>query len=225
MKVLRILAMKPKLLIACDFDGTLTRQDTLVTILDSFGSPSWRKVQQRVVSGEISIREGLEAEMASVRASHEQLIQLLTQRVSVDPAFSGFLHLTRQEGVPLICLTGGFDLCVETVLKKEGLWPLPYLSNRLLKTNGSWHVEFPYSSVTCSACGHCKADPIRGWNEQGYTTVFVGNGVTDRCPARVAKLTFAKEELGRWCQGEGLPWVPYENFSDVEQELKRREWI
>ncbi|MBI1953354.1 MAG: MtnX-like HAD-IB family phosphatase [Candidatus Omnitrophica bacterium] len=217
--------MKPKLLIACDFDGTLTRQDTLVTILDSFGSPSWREVQQKVVSGEIPIREGLAAEMASVRANREQLIELLTQQVGVDPAFSGFLHLTRREGVPLVCLTGGFDLCVETVLKKEGLWPLPYLANRLLKDNGSWHVEFPYPSATCAACGHCKADPIRGWNEQGYTTVFVGNGVTDRCPARVANLTFAKEELGQWCQSQGLPWVPYENFSDVEQELRRREWI
>ncbi len=217
--------MAPRLLIACDFDGTVTRQDTLATILDAFGSSSWRRLQERVVSGEVSIREGLMAEMGSVRASQEELVGLLSRRVEVEPSFSAFLQATRRQGVPLVCLTGGFDLCVEAILRKEGLWPLPYLANRLVRTNGAWHVEFPYESLTCTACGHCKADPIRAWNEEGYTTVFVGNGVTDRCPARVASLTFAKDELARWCQGQGLPWVPYDNFSDVEQELRRRNWL
>ena len=45
------------LLIACDFDGTITRNDTLVRILDQYGSPSWRKIQDKVVDGSVSIRE------------------------------------------------------------------------------------------------------------------------------------------------------------------------
>ncbi|MBI3318319.1 MAG: HAD-IB family phosphatase, partial [Candidatus Omnitrophica bacterium] len=115
------------LLIACDFDGTVTRQDTLVEILDRFGSPAWREVQKKVVSGSLSIREGLQTEIGSVRASREEVISLLASRVEVDSSFPGFLHEMRLKGVPVVCLSGGFDLCVETVLKKANLWPLPTL--------------------------------------------------------------------------------------------------
>ena len=217
--------MKQQLLIAVDFDGTVTRQDTLVEILDRYGSPHWRQVQAKVISGAVSIREGLQAEMGSVRADLSDLKRLLTDRVELDPGFPAFLKTMRAAGIPLIVLSGGFDLCVETVLAKAGLWPLPYLANRLIRSNDSWTVEFPYSSITCSACGHCKGDPIRGWNQQGYTTVFVGNGVTDRCAAVAAKLTFAKDELESWCRSQKIPALSFQTFSDVQQELTRRDWL
>ena len=229
--------MKPQLLIACDFDGTVTRQDTLVEILNRYGAPGWAQVQERVLSGELAIREALEWEMRSVRASRQELEELLATRVEVEPTFREFLMGMRGRGVPVILLTGGFDLCVETVLVKAGLWPVPYLANRLVRVNGSpgqpsssdagagWHVEFPYLSSACRACGHCKGDSLRHWAGQGFTTVFVGNGVTDRCGAQAAALTFAKDELWTWCQTEGLPAVSYQSFEDVEAELKRRGWL
>ena len=219
--------MKPQLLVACDFDGTVTRQDTLVEILNRFGSPTWHDVQTKVVSGEISIREGLRAEMRSVKASLDEIQAILCDRVEVDPTFPSFLKQMRSGGVPVICLSGGFDVCVETVMTQAGLWPIPYLANRLVPQNGTghWDVEFPYPSVRCLACGHCKGDPIRSWNDQGYTTVFVGNSVTDRCGAQAASLTFAKDELGHWCETYGIPHVAFDSFNDVREELARRGWI
>jgi len=217
--------MKPQLLVACDFDGTVTRQDTLVEILNRFGSPAWTQVQERVVSGEISIREGLKSEMGAVRASREELEGLLAERIDLDPTFPGFLRQMRVRGIPVVLITGGFDLCVEAVMAQSGLWPVPFLANRLRQADGSWQVDFPYPSLTCTACGHCKGDPIRSWRAQGYTTVFAGNGVTDRCGAAASNLTFAKGELSQWCRREGVPAVEFKNFDDIQEELKRREWL
>ena len=217
--------MQPQLLIACDFDGTVTRQDTLVQILDLYGSPTWRQVQEKVVSGEMSIREGLQAEMGSVQANLEEMTHLLSTRVELDPTFPSFLRAVRAKGIPLVVLSGGFDLCVQTVLKKAGLWPVPYLSNRLTRNGRGWHVEFPYPSERCGACGHCKGDPVRAWKTQGYTTVFVGNGVTDRCAAQEAALTFAKDELSDWCRTQGISTVSYSDFNDVHEKLKEKKWL
>ena len=217
--------MKTQLLIACDFDGTVTRQDTLVEILDLYGSARWREIQNEVVSGKLSIREGLQAEMGAVRANLEQIKDLLANRVELEPSFQPFLRKMRGLGIPLILLSGGFDLCVEAVLTNAGLWPLPFLANRLRRHNGCWAVEFPYPSPNCSACGHCKGDPIRGWNQQGFTTIFVGNGVTDHCAAQQAKLTFAKEELLSWCQTQAIPAVSFRTFDDVDGELIQRGWL
>ena len=217
--------MEPQLLIACDFDGTVTRQDTLVEILNRFGADSWTRVQDQVVAGKLSIREGLQSEMASVRATRAELEQLLSTRIEIEPSFPGFLKKMRARGIPVVLISGGFDLCVETVMTRAGLWPVPSLANRLHQSDGLWQVDFPYISSTCTACGHCKADPIRNWSRQGYTTVFVGNGVTDRCAATAANLTFAKEELSQWCRREAIPAIPFQTFDDVQQELRRREWI
>ena len=216
---------RPHLLISADFDGTVTRQDTLVQILDKYGDPDWRKIQDQVVSGEITIRDGLQREMGSVRASAAEIRDLLQSKVEVDPAFPGFLERMRQRGIPVVILSGGFDFCVETVMVKSGAWPIPFLANRLQHDRGSWKVEFPYPSALCDACGHCKGDPIRAWKEQGYLTVFAGNGVTDRCGALAADLTFAKDELDRWCAAQGISAVGYATFDDVEQELSRRGWL
>ena len=217
--------MEPQLLIACDFDGTVTRQDTLVEILNRFGADSWTRVQDQVVAGKLSIREGLQSEMASVRATRAELEQLLSTRIEIEPSFPGFLKNMRARGIPVVLISGGFDLCVETVMTQAGLWPVPSLANRLHQSAGLWQVDFPYTSSTCTACGHCKADPIRNWSHQGYTTVFVGNGVTDRCAATAASLTFAKEELSQWCRRESIPAIPFQTFDDIAMELKKREWL
>ncbi len=217
--------MKARLLIACDFDGTVTRQDTLVEILNRFGAPTWTRVQEQVISGELSIREGLQSEMGSVRATRQELEQLLSTCIEVEPSFPGFLKGMRARGIPVVLISGGFDLCVETVMLQAGLWPIPSLANRLLQSNGSWQVDFPYTSSTCASCGHCKGDPIRNWTHQGYTTVFVGNGVTDRCAAMAASLTFSKDELGEWCRREEIPSIPFQTFDDIAAELKKREWL
>ena len=215
----------PSLLIACDFDGTVTRQDTLVEILNRFGAPGWRQIQDRVVAGDLSIREGLQAEMGSVRASPEELQQLLASRIQLEPSFPGFFSRMQAKGIPVVVVSGGFDLCVETVMARAGLWPIPFLANRLCRSNGSWTVDFPYPSLTCTECGHCKGDPIRTWRAQGYTTVFVGNGVTDRCGAQTADLTFAKDELQSWCRSQNIPSIAYQTFTDVQQELEDRGWL
>ena len=217
--------MRPQLLVACDFDGTVTRQDTLAEILNRFGSPEWTAVQRRVVAGEVSIRDGLRSEMASVNASRDELQQLLRERIELEPSFDAFLRRMRSRGVPVILITGGFDLCVETVLAHSGLWPVPFLANRLRMDAGSWQVDFPYPSLACADCGHCKGDSVRNWRAQGYTTVFAGNGVTDRCAAMAASLTFAKDELQSWCRREGVPAIPFRNFDDIQQELEKREWL
>lgn len=217
--------MKKPLLISCDFDGTITRQDTLVEILNTYGSDHWQEIQKKVVAGELSIREGLQAEMGSVQADEPTLKELLERRVEMDPTFSAFLKTVRAQGIPLVLLSGGFDLCMETVLAKEGLVYLPYLANRLYRKDGRWSVEFPYPCASCQDCGHCKGDPISAWKTQGYTTVFVGNGVTDRCAVLAADLTFAKEELHAWCQSQGIPSVAYRTFIDVQRELEDRGWL
>ena len=46
-------------------------------------------------------------------------------------------------------------------------------------------------------------------------TVFVGDGLSDRCGARAADAVYAKDDLARWCAREGIAARAYATFADV----------
>jgi 2-hydroxy-3-keto-5-methylthiopentenyl-1-phosphate phosphatase len=53
--------------------------------------------------------------------------------------------------------------------------------------------------------------------------VYVGDGYSDRCVARAARLVFARDGLARYLAAEGAPFEPYSDFHDVETRLRAWE--
>jgi 2-hydroxy-3-keto-5-methylthiopentenyl-1-phosphate phosphatase len=49
--------------------------------------------------------------------------------------------------------------------------------------------------------------------------VFVGNGLSDRCGARAADFTFAKDDLAGFCAQEGIRFQPFASFDDVNMAV------
>ena len=67
-----------KLLIACDFDGTITQNDTLHLIVRRYGDGDlWEAIEPRLRAGELTLEQAMEAEFAGVRATPEQVRELV----------------------------------------------------------------------------------------------------------------------------------------------------
>ena len=60
------------------------------------------------------------------------------------------------------------------------------------------------------------------YKADGYYVVYIGNGLSDRCPSKYADLVFAKGELLDYCREEGVESTQFQNFRDIERELLRR---
>jgi len=69
-----------------DFDGTITKTDTLQYILDTFGDKDWRKIEEAVSRGEIDEIDGLRLEFATVRASKEVRRRCLLRSIRRSPS-------------------------------------------------------------------------------------------------------------------------------------------
>ena len=50
--------------------------------------------------------------------------------------------------------------------------------------------------------------------------VYVGDGISDRCPVRYADVVFAKKNLIAYCQDANISYYRYENFDDVTRKLQ-----
>ena len=206
-------------IILCDFDGTITKQDTLVKILDKFIGPEWRLIEKKILKEEFGNRIGLKQEFGLCDpkiVTKDSIVRLLNDEIEIDQYFKPFLEFANREGYQFLIVSGGFSICIDTILKKYKLGNIPYYSNKLLFEKNKLEIENPYSSDECTLCGNCKTMHLRRFRSLGYYIIYIGDSTTDRCPVRYADLAFTKSHLTDYCVKENIPHVPYENFSDIQ---------
>ena len=56
--------------------------------------------------------------------------------------------------------------------------------------------------------------------KDGYDVAYVGNGISDIYPSRLAKIVFATGDLLLKCQEEKLAYTPFEDLRDVVRGLE-----
>lgn len=209
-----------KIIVITDFDGTITKRDTLVEILDRFAGPKWRKIAKLVHGGKMGTRIALKKEFALCRVTKKEYITFLSKNVKIDATFKSFLGFCKENKLGLLIVSGGFGLNIETVFRKHGINKIPYYANKISFNKDRIKIFYPYKDKTCSDCGHCKAPYIRKFKKRGYFTIYIGDSVTDRCPAKVADLVFAKHHLAEYCEEKEINYIPYNKFSGIQRFLK-----
>ncbi|MBI4335531.1 MAG: hypothetical protein HY589_02640, partial [Candidatus Omnitrophica bacterium] len=108
---------------------------------------------------------------------------------------------------------------VRIIFKKFGIRNTPFYANIITFNGDRVKLKFPPEDKSCKTCSHCKAPYIWKYKRNGYFTVYIGDSVTDRCPARVADLVFAKHDLARYCEAKGIAYARYDTFGQIKKSL------
>lgn len=208
------------LLIACDFDGTITQRDTLHLIVEEYGTRGlWETIEPRLRSGEVTLEQAMQEEFATVRATPEEVIALVLREAGLRPGLSELVRWARAEGHRFIVFSSGFRTVIEATLGHWGLGDLEIVSHEALFTAEGCTLVWSDRGEACAECGRrCKRHDLRG-RLRGERLVYIGDGISDRCGAGMADLVFARAHLARDLSAEGVPFVPFEDFVEV------REWL
>lgn len=203
--------------VLCDFDGTITRQDSTDVILEALADPEWRVLQDDWESGRLSARDCMQRQVALIGGSRADLDAAL-DRVEVDPTFADFAAWCETLSVPLTIASDGVDYFITRLLSRSGLERLPRVANRLEGGPGDWSLVCPERPVACeSGGGVCKCAAATG-AQADDTLIFVGDGRSDFCVALKADLLFAKGALAEYAE-RLRPYLPFETFDDVRRSL------
>lgn len=196
-----------------DWDGTVTEEDTLVLAVLEFGDADvYERTERALEAGELTFRQVMEAEMATIRAPLADVRDRLLERVRVRP---GFRELAERQR-PLL-LSSGFVELIEPLLAREGV-EADVAANRLDARPDGWRVVWRQEAA-CAICGDwCKRDGLPATGP----VAFVGDGWSDRCAALAADRVFARGSLARYLDGEGVAYEPFDDFHDVARALERR---
>jgi 2-hydroxy-3-keto-5-methylthiopentenyl-1-phosphate phosphatase len=219
----------PKAILFLDFDGTISSSDAVDVILETYADPKWLVFEEEWRAGRIGSRDCLRAQMALVRATHDELNTLL-DAIPIDAGLSSLLEMCAAHDVPVHIISDGFDYCIRRILSRAGgnlqslLQGVRVAASRLESKRHVWRTAFPFFQQTCGhGCATCKPAVMRLLNRTNAPALFVGDGLSDRYAAESANLVFAKNGLARYCQEQSIEHISYNNLEDVAAYLER--WL
>lgn len=203
-----------------DFDGTITRVDTCVAMVEAFAEPGWREIDELWARKEISTEECANRIFRLFKAGPEEIRELV-ESLEIDPFFKDFLAFCRDGGHRVFVLSDGYDYNIELIFRKHGI-AVPYYANRLVY-DGGFRIECPHLNPSCATCGTCKKSLMERLREPGEQVIYIGDGYSDTCPAAHADLVFAKGTLYSYCREKGIPVLHFESFKDIIGAIKEME--
>src|SRR5437667_5825953 len=157
----------PIAILFLDFDGTITRRDVVDAILELFADPGWLTLETEWRAGRMGSRDCLQAQMALVRASCQQLDSLLDE-IEIDEGLSPLLQLCADHDIPTHIISDGFDYCINRILSRANkrmhslLRGARICASRLEVRGHPWRTGFPFFNQTCAhGCATCKPAVMR----------------------------------------------------------------
>ena len=205
--------------IICDFDGTITREDTTDRVLNALAHPAWRDLEDQWVAGEINAAACMREQVALIGGSLADLDEVL-DGAELDPGFCHFVAWCERRGLPITVVSDGVDYFINRILVRHGLGHLPVVANRLAGEPGSWRLEQPWSRAGCAAgSGVCKCEAAGPWRPEVETVIFAGDGRSDFCVSARPAIVFAKGSLADHAAANGRAFLPYDNFHQITRSL------
>jgi len=207
-----------------DFDGTIAVHDIGNKLFRKFAGAKSVEIVGHYLNGTMTARECLTLECAAVPDVTEAELDSFVHEFSLDPSFGAFVEFCRHRNIPLVVLSDGLDFYVERLLKKHGFGGLPFFSNRLEFVREGEVTKmvpsFPHTDAECLLCGNCKRNHILTLSGDDDIIVYIGDGISDRCPVRYADIVFAKGSLIRYCQDQNVTYHEFRDFTDVMSRLE-----
>ncbi|MDZ5607324.1 2-hydroxy-3-keto-5-methylthiopentenyl-1-phosphate phosphatase [Bacillus pseudomycoides] len=208
--------------IFCDFDGTITNNDNIVSIMKKFAPPKAEEIKQKILSQDISIQEGVSQLFKLLPTTlRDNIIRFLKETTNIRTGFEEFLQFINENNISFYVISGGMDFFVHPLL--EGLVP----ENRIYCNTTDFSEEYievkwphPCGEHCNYNCGLCKSTLIRNLSSKNDFHIVVGDSITDLQAAKQADKVFARDFLITKCEEYHIPYTPFETFYDIQTELR-----
>src|SRR3954462_2808720 len=107
-----------RLAVFSDFDGTIAHPDTLNFLTETFSSLEFRQgIGRKIASGELSLLEGIQQEVATIPGSLEEVLLFLKKHVEIDSAFSASAPSCMEQQIHMTMLSAGIKDLIEDLLR------------------------------------------------------------------------------------------------------------
>jgi 2-hydroxy-3-keto-5-methylthiopentenyl-1-phosphate phosphatase len=198
----------------CDFDGTITQNETFVGMLKEFAPAAAEEIMPEIYALRLTLREGVKQMLASIPASCYPAILDYARTQPMRAGFVELLDFLDERQIPLVVVSGGLQGMVETVLGD--------LKSRV---KGIHAVEIDSTGEFLTARSRYEGDTelvakvsvIQSY--QVERPIAIGDSVTDLNMALYAPIVFARDKLATYLQERQKTYYSWDNFFDIRDRL------
>ncbi|MBG9945770.1 2-hydroxy-3-keto-5-methylthiopentenyl-1-phosphate phosphatase [Brevibacillus formosus] len=216
--------MSKKLVLFCDFDGTITEKDNIVAIVRKFAPPEWEALTEQILSQKISVQEGVGKLFQLLPSSLRQdIIDFIVQEATIRPGFAEFVSYCREQGIELLITSGGIDFFLEPILAPFDLTDVPIYCNGSDFSGERITITWPNAcdEHCTNGCGMCKTTIIRRYDQATHFRIVIGDSITDLAGAKIADYVIARSFLADKAEELQLPHSKFATFHDVIRILQQ----
>ena len=189
-----------KRIVFCDFDGTITAQETFVAVLKQFAPESAQLIPQ-MYARQLTLRQGVRQLLESMPSSCYPEIIEFTKSQPIRPGFIELLDWLESEQVPIVVISGGLTGMVEVVL--ASLLPRIHAIHAIdVDTSGSQlQVVSEYEGDTELVN---KVQVMAQYPAE--EKIAIGDSITDLNMALETPVVFARDRLAEYLDEQQKPY-------------------
>lgn len=202
-----------------DFDGTVTKTDSVATFLSTYAQEGWLEIEKNWIDGKINSKECMTCQLDLIKNLTVDEFNRFLNSIKLREGFVDFYNWAKENNKKITILSDGFDFFIDYVLRKEKL-EIKYFANKLNieEKNGylSFKLLFPYENKNCDLdLGMCKCAKT----QKGEAFLYAGDGLSDRCIAKKSNLLFARGSLKKFCIENNVSYIDFDNFYEIKDYL------
>lgn len=200
----------------CDFDGTITLEETFVAMLTRFAPERSAQLLPEIYALRMTLHEGVRQMMAAIPSREYPAILEFTRTQPMRPGLVELLDFLDRHEVPFVVVSGGLRGMVEAVL---GDLKSRTMAIHAADIDASGEYLRVYSDFEGETEMVDKVKAIEQYEVEDW--VAIGDSVTDLNMAMAAPTIFARSRLCEYLDERQKPYIEFNDFLDVRDRLDR----
>ena len=208
--------MNSSRVVFCDFDGTITTQDTFISVLEKFAPETASQLLPAIFRQEITLKDGIGKTLGAIRADdYSAAIDFIAEQ-PVRSGLKEFIEFLNYASVPFVVISGGLTGMVEAVLERQ---QLKAGVTAIYAGEVDLTGEFlrPHSAISSDTEFVAKAIAMNRYPAD--LKVAIGDSVTDINMSLAADLVFARDRLQQYLDVKQKAYIPWSDFWEIRDYL------
>ena len=212
--------MKNKLVLISDFDGTISKKDFFYMVIDTLLKDKQDALApwHDYLNGKIKHIDALTGIFSQIHLTQDELDDFIST-IEVDPFFYDTAQYCMNKNVPFyICSAGTNYYIKKRIFDSIQKYNITLISNDAIysQQDGMKLVAPPETSPYYNAnTGISKQAIVQKLKDEGFFTIYAGDGKPDFKSAQIADVVFAKDMLLELCKEKSIETKPFKNFNDI----------
>jgi 2-hydroxy-3-keto-5-methylthiopentenyl-1-phosphate phosphatase len=203
-------------IVFCDFDGTITAQETFVAVLKEFAPELAAELIPQMYALKITLREGVRRILESIPSSRLPEILEFTRTQPMREGLPELLDFLDSQDVPFVVVSGGLREMVEVVMGELAQRVRAIHAIALDTSNSHFRVISPYKGET-ELLDKVKVMEMYSADAK----IAIGDSVTDLNMAISTPVVFARDRLTQYLEERKKKYIAWNDFFDVRDALKQ----